>query len=193
MGLHTGQQKTYLKIKDGKFYRSSDKENKEPYNSLTGIIKGFRFKDDEYNGNKFEKLEVDVISGEDLFSFSTITDSSYFSTFLNFLGSVDISKEIEIVPKLQEEGGKKRTSILVGQGGVYKAKYTKASPGDLPQLKKVTFKGKDAWDNTEQLAFWKKVIAEKYSNLTAAPASDSKTDLPKEAEPAHAPEDDLPF
>lgn len=189
MGLNSSENKTWIKIKNGKFYKTSDKEEKEPYNSLSGTVTGMRFREETWEGKKVEKLAITVKSGEALFEFNIDTGGSYFSTFLNFFSNVDPTKEVIIVPKKQVKDGKDQYSLLVGQNNVYKAKYTKASPGNLPPMERVTFKGEERWDNTKQVKFWREYI----SNL------DLTTHKEPEIvdEPAHTPpnnvEDELPF
>lgn len=194
MGLNSGEQKTYLKIKDGKFYKTSDKELKNPYKSLTGVIAAMRIKMETWENKPVEKLAVTVNSGGEFYEFAIPSDGSQFSKFLNFLSSVDITKEVDIIPMFAVKNGKNDRSILVSQNNKCKAYYTKDNPGDLPQLEKITFKGKDNWDNSKQLAFWKK----KLETVFFPALSGNATPEPKVvSEPAHTPEededDDLPF
>lgn len=199
MGLNTSENKTFLKIKDGKFFKTTDKECTTPFNSLDGIITGMKFRKSKLptTGEEIEQLEVTVKSGDEVFQFGISIQSAAFSSFMNFLSNVDISKQVVIVPKSQtREDGKVSKTVLVGQEGSFKAKYTKANPGNLPPLKQVTHKGKLEWDNTDQMNFWREVITTKYSNLSAT-ETPKNTEPVVQDEPAHVggkeEEDDLPF
>lgn len=155
---------TFVKIKDGKFYLSSDKENKEPYDSLTGYITDFRFKDEDFNNTKTRKLYVNIKSGDTTYSFSVSRDSSYMSSLVNFLKNANLKEEVKISPSIKtvknDKGvDVKRYTMFVSQDDTpLKAFYTKDSEESLPQFKKVKLNGKVAWDKSDFLDALEEII-----------------------------------
>lgn len=156
---------TYAKIKDGKFYLSTDKENKTPFDSLEGVISDIFFKDETYEGKVIKKLYIAVADGDEKILIGFSFDSSYTTTLIGFLMNADLSKKLEISPleKTVNVNGTdvKKRSLLVSQDGTFmKAYFTKDHPNGLPAMKKVKFNGKDVWDKTEFLEFYEKTINE---------------------------------
>ena len=83
------------------------------------------------------------------------------------------------------KGDVKRTSVIIAQGdkGV-KWAFTKDAPGDLPPMRQIKVKGKDVWDDSDQLAYFEKMITDINNKLTAvAPTLGSESGK----------DDDLPF
>lgn len=126
-------------------------------------------------------------------------DSAYGRSFMQVLPDLDFSKEIEFEPYqyLNKKTGKNTTGMSVYQDGAkLDWNYTRANPNGLPPLEKITFKGKDAWDNTNQLAYFTSKLEEaiqKVSGMTPAPVSapvDAGNEAPMMPEDDN---DDVPF
>lgn len=151
---------TFLNLKEGKIYESTDKEKTNPYDEIEGQITGMSFRDDEFEGQKIRKLNVTLTDGEQDYVLSTKTDSSYFSSLISFLKNADLAKPLTLVPFYKvEKDGKSKLGILVKQNGSFlKSYYTKDNPNGLPAFNKVVVSGKTLWDKTDYLAFLESVI-----------------------------------
>lgn len=173
----------YLKIKDGKIKMSGDET---PYDELSGVIVDLVVEDAAFEGRPYEQLNCVVQSEGDLYKLQMNFDSSIAQSFLSFIKSADLSKELTIVPieKVEMKNGaevKKRSVIMKQDGNWLKAYYTKDHPNGLPPMKQVTVSGKVLWDRGDMLAFYRNVIlTEIKPNLTpvneAAVASKSITE-----------------
>lgn len=154
----------FVKIKDGKFYLSTDKENTEPYDDLTGFITDFRFKDEEFNNTKIRKLYVYIKSADGTYAFSVSIDSSYASSLIGFLKNADLTQELKLIPSLKlakndkGEDVKKYTIFVEQNGDALKSFYSRTSGNTLPEFKKLKVSGKFVWDKTEFLEGLENVV-----------------------------------
>ena len=102
------------------------------------------------------------------------------SSFIKALPNVDLSKDVKLSPKMEEKDGKKKTTLFVNQGGkAAKWFWTKDNPGDLPQMKKIKIKGKESWDDSDQLEYFENYIKEEILpkiNASEAPVSSVNED-----------------
>jgi hypothetical protein len=164
MGLKNHQQVNYLKIKDGKFYQSTDKEHTTPYDEFEGIITRMNFREDEYQGQKIEKLQITLTDGTDEFVLPVSFNSSYASSLISFLKNADLTQSLTLVPTMKvDQSGKEQRSILVKQGSQFvKSFYTKTSPNGLPAFNKVKVNGKEVWDKTDYLDFLRDVVTNEF-------------------------------
>ena len=197
MGLKQRQAANYVKIKDGKFYLSTDKEHKTPYDEFEGLLTNMAFREDEYEGQKIEKLQLTMNDGEADYIISFSFDSAYTSSLVGFLKNADLSRPLSIVPISKTEGEKVRRSILVRQDNKFvKAYYTKDNPHGLPEMKKVTLNRKTVWDKTDFLEFFRNVILNELvpqlgnANTPAVAATPVAQEHINEADEVA---DDLPF
>lgn len=193
MGLNAGSKRTFLRIKNGKFYKHEDKEFTTPYGSLEGRLKDISFKNVKFESGDAEMATVVMESEGEVFQFDINSSGRQFSTFMNSLLNKDATKDIVVAPKQSKnDKGKDVPSIMVGQDDNWKSKYTKDNPGDLPPLKQVKFKGQESWDNTDQLEFYKERIVEILSLIKNSP--EEKEDVPNTTDEGNFEEDDsLPF
>ena len=170
----------YLTIQNGKIARrvpepterskervieSSGKHiHEELYDTLEGTMTGISTRD----GNYGKELLITVNDGEQSFQLQLKLSSSPASSFLRALPNLDKSKPFLIIPKMEMKGDIRRTTIVLSQDnkGV-KWAFTKDAPGDLPPMKKIKVKGKDVWDDSEQLEYFEKLIAETDIKLKA--------------------------
>ena len=199
MGLKTKIGFKYVKLKDGKLFLSTDKENSTPYDELEGRIVDIGTKKDTFEGTVIERIYVVMDSGDgELYNLSFNIDGSYASSFMNFVRGVNFSEPLTLKPVARTEikDGKeiKRLSILIEQDGKFmKAYHTKDNPNGLPPMQKVTVSGKTMWDKTDMINFYKEVIANvlKPALTGASPvttAAPSTVDFVEDVN-----DDDLPF
>ncbi len=146
---------TYVNISKGRFYT---RENGQPkyYGELEGYINSVNIIKDTYNGNQFEVLQVLVADDKESFILQMRTDSGYFRSFCNALKSGNIYDKFIFSPFYTEEKGKTRTVLFLKQNSVpLKFYHTLKKMGELPPLEKITYKGKEIWDSTKQINYWK--------------------------------------
>lgn len=96
--------------------------------------------------------------GQDVANLQFKFDSAYGRSFLFKLSNIDVSAIITITPySFTDKEGRQRLGVTI-LDPIEKVQnmYSKENPHGLPPMKKVTFKGKESWDNTEQIEFLKK-------------------------------------
>lgn len=215
MGLKEKSVANYVKIKDGKFYLSSDKEHTTPYGELEGVITQIGLRNDEYEGQTIEKLSLTINDGDDDYVVSFAFNSSYTSSLIGFLKNADLTKPLSLVPTQRtDKDGTTKRSILVKQGGSFlKQYYTKEHPNGLPRIEPVMVKGKQlvqngrlVWDKEEFLQFYRDVVKNELgaqvgtatAATTAGPvnrtfAPEARTPVAMNNAEEDEVEDDLPF
>jgi hypothetical protein len=180
MGLQSTTGSTvYLSIQGGKIARrvteatqySKERQlesgkiiHEELYDSLEGLMTGLTTRDGQFG------KELHIHIGDDLkYVVQLKLSSSPASSFLKALPNVDLSKRVKLIPKSEEvkEGVKRTNIILVQDNGGIKHAFTKDNPNGLPPMKKVKVKGKETWDDSDQLEFFEKLIAETHAKLQA--------------------------
>jgi hypothetical protein len=157
MGLETNSGKiTYLNIKEGKLSFKDAKGEKVTADAISGVITKVEFSIEEYLGREVEKAKITIVDGNDKYLLQMGVDSGYFRGFCNSLRSGDYTKKVRIAPFFADKDGKKSSTCFVEQNGkALKHFFTKDNPGELPPVEKVTFKGKDNYDGTKQIEYWK--------------------------------------
>lgn len=154
----------YLKLKDGKFYLSTDKENKESFAEVEGRLVDIYLKDEVYENTPQRKLYLVMNDGDENLIVNVRIDSRYATSFLQFIPNVDLQKPFSIVPVSKEEKGANgepvtKSSLLISQFGSFvKAYFSKSTPNGLPQMKQVKVNGKMIWDKGEMLEFYENYI-----------------------------------
>ena len=173
MGLQsTGAGTVYLSIQGGKIARrvaeptatSKSRQiestgrvvNEELYDSLEGHLSGVSVKEGTFG----KELHV-FIAEDQKYDLQLMLSSGPAKSFLSALPNVDLSKPVRIIPKMEVKDGVSRTKVLLSQGNVgVKWAFTKDNPGDMPPMNKIKVKGKETWDDSDQLDFFEKLIAE---------------------------------
>jgi hypothetical protein len=198
MGLRQDMGKiTYININKGKLIVKE--KDKEPivYSDLFGYITKVDFRQEEFNGKKFEVAKFFIQDMGDNFCLQMRTDSGYFRGLANSLKTGNPKEKFLIKPNFKEVEGKPKTTCFVTQEGVVlKHAYTLSNMGDLPPAEKVKFKDEELWDSTKQIEFWKNwFLNEKWFSSVVEetiPTTEKETD--KIDEKQDSPElDDLPF
>lgn len=186
---------TFVNISKGKLYTKKKNEDAVFFDAISGVITGVQFKKDEYEGKPYEKAEITLVDGDEKFILTMRVDSGYFRGFCNSLKSGSPTERVRIAPFTKEEDGKTSTTCFVSQNNqALKHFHTKDNLGDLPELKRVRFKGQDVWDGTEQIDYWKKWLSDiQWKHELMADAAEpvkAYRPTPKEVEDV---KDDLPF
>jgi hypothetical protein len=163
MALGNSSSSIYLSIADGKIVRrfkeptanSKQRTSKtgkivheESYDFVSGIITDISTKDSEYG--KFWNVRLQ--DGADTYVLQFQYSGGNASSFLKAIPNADLAKEIKIKPRVEMNGDKKRTTVMLIQDDtIIRWKWTKDNPGDLPSLKKVKVKGVEQWDDSDMM------------------------------------------
>lgn len=178
MGLNTNQGSTvYLSIQSGSIAKRVPEPtafskprtiestgrviNEELYGSIEGHLTGLTTRDGQYG------KELHIHFADDTkYTLQIPLSSGPAKSFLSAVPNLDLSKPVKLIPKAEVKDGVSRTRILLSQNneGV-KWAFTKDNPGGLPPMKKIKVKGKETWDDSEQLEFFEKLIAEYHTKL----------------------------
>ena len=200
MGLKTSNGGgTYIRFKEGKFFRSNDKD--QLFTEIEGEIIGINLANDEYEGKPIKKLVIKMTDGEENFILSLSFDSSYASNLIGFLKNADLSKPLSLVGTFKEgKDGKRNPGILVKQDEKFmKAFYTKDAPNGLPPMVQ---KRNGKWDKDDMSEFLENVVLEELapsvSNTKPSQNRALTKETPKERIPVNevdedGEDDDMPF
>jgi hypothetical protein len=215
----------YFSINDGKFARrvlnktESSKERtltkgpnsgkvifEEYYDHISGKLKGIELTQHNEWG---EFINLYMEKDGEIGCIQMQLDSGYGVAFMKTMPNVDATKEFTLIPFIKEEGGKKKGTLFINQGGgkALKRYYTNEHPNGMPQPKSYFAKGKENWDYFDQLTFLKeKVIFELQKLFGGKPEDGNKNEQTSYAKPNEnvsakntaiddpaAFEDDLPF
>lgn len=200
MGLEKSQgRRIFVNIKKGVLTIKKDGIT-ETYGSISGMLTGIEITQREYLGQPYEQLSLFIMDGNETFELQMRFDSGYGRGFCYSIKNADVTRRIKFAPSYKEKEGKGESWLFLEQAGQWLPRYfSKDVPNGLPPMKKTTFKGKDMWDNTDQLVFWKQMIEEVKTKLPhpAIAQSDAddhsaKANIPEASEIAE-PVDDLPF
>lgn len=168
--LNKGSKGIYLSIQSGKIahriaeatetskqrtLESGKVIHEELYDSLEGRITNIVFKDGEYG----TQLIITVDNDGQVGNLQMPLSSTPASGFLKALPNVDPATAVNFSPKMEEKDGKRKTTLFVNQNGkAVKWYWTKDNPGDLPPLKKIKVKGKETWDDSDQIDYLKAYV-----------------------------------
>ncbi len=173
--------------------------HEEFYDYISGVITGIKTKDSDFGRFWIITLK----DGLDEFVLQLSYSSGYSNAFLKSLPNIDVKQKVQFIPKMTvEEGGKKKSTMFIMQGGKpIKWFYTRENPNGLPELKGKPGKGKDKgktiWDDSEVMEFLEEMVAEKIVPqlpVNAAEDEDVKPDADAaEGSAAAESEEKLPF
>lgn len=114
-------------------------------------------------------------------------DSSYGRSFLYKIPNLDIKEVVNIKPFsfVAKETGKQMLGVTI-YNPLEKVPnfYTREEPNGMPELKPIKLKGKDTWDNSDQLEFLQKTFSEFSANFLDVSEPETIEDLEN---------DDMPF
>lgn len=166
------------------------------YDSVSGVIKDVRTKDDEFNGKKIKKLVVVLADGGEEYQIETNISSRYAKSLLFALPNVDLTRPVIISPWYKEVDGRAKMSVYIKQGEEDIPWHfgKRDNPNGLPELKEVVFKGEKTWDDYDQIVFLTKYIeTDLRKKLDEARGSTQTVAESEDAAPVPDGEDDLPF
>ena len=133
--------------------------HEELYDTLEGKITGIQFKDGEYG----TQLIISLVNEEDVAHLQMPLSSSPASGFLKALPNVNPDDLVRFKPKMEEKDGKRKTSLFLSQNGKgVKWYWTKDNPGELPSMKKIKVKGKETWDDSDQIDYLKAYVTDTF-------------------------------
>jgi len=183
---------TYINIKNGSLAIRNKNKEIETYTDITGKVYDVKFKTDTYKEKEFEIVQVFITDKGENYCLQMRTDSGYFRGFCNSLKTGNPTEEVNIRPYMDTKDGKNKTTIFVRQNGkTLKHFHTVDNMGDLPSVQKVVFKGKEEYDGTEQLEYWKNWISsQKWSESESSNAPVVQKENNKDEMVI---DDDLPF
>lgn len=170
MGLKNrdGGKTSYVKMKDGKFYLSTDKDLETPFEELYGTITDVYLKDEVYNGIPNRKLYLVIEDGVERMIIGFNIEATMTCGLIGFLKNADLTQALSLVPKfeiIKKDGQEfKRKSILVTQNGTFlKSLFTKDNPNGLPAMQKIERRGgKVEWVKDEMLDFLENIVINEF-------------------------------
>lgn len=192
MGLYNNTSRmTYVNVKKGKFYTKEKGGQPVFFTNLGGYITSVAFKVETLDGKTFEIAQFMIEDAGERNLLQLRTDSGYFRGFCNSLKSGQPTEYIDINPNYSETDGKSKTTVFVVQNGkTLKHAHTLNNMGDMPELELSSVDGKQVWDSSKQVAYWKKWLASQ--NWKKSEASEEES--PKNTNySSDIVEDDLPF
>lgn len=201
MGLENNRgRRIYVTIKDGELQVKQSDGVVETYSALTGILTGINISEQEYQGKKYERLELTVSDGTQIYELQMRFNSGYGRGFCYCILNASLKDPITFCPSSKEVNGKKDTWLFMKQDGIWLPRYfRKDAPNGLPPMNRVRVGGKDVWDNFDQLQFWKEMIAGKIvphlaqSGLERVRPAESDHHEVSDPDEINSPMDDLPF
>jgi hypothetical protein len=141
--------------KDGKLI------HEEQYHGWSGKITDIQTRQTDYG----KEWNVTIEDGDTKASLQMKYSSGYASAFLKTLPNVDLSKDVQLMPKSETTDGKTKTTMFIKQDGkAIKWAYTKDNPNGLPSMKKIKVKGVDVWDDSDMMEHLESMVKSKFAN-----------------------------
>jgi hypothetical protein len=187
MGLGNSSHAQYLSVVDGKIARRfktptndtkqrTTSTGKIVYEQFYDHVSGFIKKVSIVNHKDFgDFINIEMVDGEERFILQTNWDGGYSVAFMKVLPNMDFTKRTTIIPSMKMENDKKKVTIFINQGDkALKHFYTKDNPNGLPEMVKVQYRGKEQWDNTNMMKFFKDYL----ENVAAPKIAKAAGELP---------------
>jgi hypothetical protein len=159
---------------------------------VEGVVISMFRKEREYKGEVMNSLAIRLKDGGEVYQIDLNEGNRYWSSFMLRLPNLDLSKSVRLLPyDFTDKEGRRVVGMNLMQGSdKVQPKWTKDSPGDLPQGRKVRVNGKDVWDFEDRDQYLLKVMQSIASKLQAADTAIGGA----QGEPVVvSDEDDLPF
>lgn len=173
------------------------KENGDVYHEVredffTGRLKNVEIRTHEDYG---DFLKLTTIAGGKNYTIECDLNSGYAFGFLSTIPNAKLEEIMRLSPMYKEENGKKESKLFIEQEtGWLKQYFTKDTPNGLPELERIKVKGKETWDNTKRLEFFKNTLVPKLSAKLAEIWKNETPSEDQEAAPAESSEPTkLPF
>lgn len=213
MGLGNSNLATYLSIYAGKIAlrvkepteKSRSRINKQQkevheefFDHVEGIITDISVREHADYGRSWL---VTIVDGDQTFILQMPFSGGHSTAFLKILPNVDLSCKVKIAPHIQQKEGKDKASIFIIQHGVsIKWYFKKDDTKGLPPMVKQKFKGKEVWDDSDQMDFLVRMVNEEIKPRLGSPrkptvlgADPLDEDIHDEHSEVTEPLDDLPF
>jgi len=131
--------------------------HEETYDYVQGHLTGIDTRENEFG--KFWMLQI--ADGPNKYILQFQYSGGNASSFLKAIPNADLTRPIKFIPRQQLDGDKKRSSIVMVQGDqAIRWYWTKETPRDLPQLRKVKIKGKEQWDDSDMMEYLESYLKE---------------------------------
>jgi hypothetical protein len=179
-------------------------ERRDDY--VDGIITSMYHKEREYNGEVMHSLIIRLRDKDEHYSLEVSRGSRYWVGIMMRLPNLTMEKPVRFAPydfdgKDDVGALKKIIGINLFQAGVkIDPKWTKTTPGDLPQGKKVRVNGKDVWDFEDRDAYLLRIFAEitdqmRMGDEAIGGVAETNDPQPKYVRPDQIPDEDtsIPF
>ncbi len=184
MGLNIEPKKVYLSMNKGKvcvrckedtpgavwrLTKDGDKIYELQFSNISGHLMSINTREGKF-GTQWMVAIRDLKSNED-FLLQFPLSGGYTGSFFAQLPNIDLTKEVKFCPHSKEvvkDDGKTvdKVSVYLHQDGKSIDWYfTKDDMKDLPPMVKIKVKGKDTWDDSEQLEYYKRMAAEKNDGM----------------------------
>jgi hypothetical protein len=183
MGLGNNSSAIYVDLRNGKVMRYS--KTNEPgtmpvvstkgdtryyyiYDFIEGHVTNFSTREEEIAGKSRLKFQIHMNDNGESYTVKMDVDSAYFRMFCSVIPNIDWSYPVRLIPRMKEENGVKKTSmIVINNGDPVKFAFTKDNPNGKPE---VTFtKNKKGEivdiDREEELKFFFDLVAKAKANL----------------------------
>jgi len=137
---------------------------------VEGVVISMFRKEREYKGEIMNSLAIRLKDGGEVYQIDLNEGNRYWSSFMLRLPNLDLSKSVRLLPyDFTDKEGRRVVGMNLMQGSdKVQPKWTKDSPGDLPQGRKVRVNGKDVWDFEDRDQYLLKVMQAIASKLQAA-------------------------
>jgi len=164
------------------------------FNALEGTLKKVWV----YESSEYQDSWVFVVDdGSQEYGLTVPYSSRYANGLLTRLPNVNFERPIKIKSYyIEGDDGKSRGYLTIHQDGQkVPAYFTKEEPHGLPQMEQITVSGKQMWDDTERLKFFRDMVDNKVNPKLAelypidhTPDEEPETPVAEEEEVS-----DLPF
>lgn len=160
---------TFCNIIEGKFaikataetegaVKRINKNEQQVFEVHHNAVEGFLHSVDTAEGKYGKYLSISLRDDNGIYVVQIPLDSSFAYSFFNRTNKINFDKEIELRSYAFEKGGKKTRSIVVYQFGQKLDKqWSEENRGELPDLKKIIYQGKEVWDSTDRVTYFEKL------------------------------------
>lgn len=150
------------------------------FNAIEGVLENIKLKPSDEYGDSYDVTFRDV---DQLYNLNIPVSGRVTNGLLGRLPNIDLSSKIEfrVFNITDKETGKEKQFSSVYQNGenVLPA-FTKEKPNGLPPMELKKVKGKDVWDDSEQIEFFKALIAKTFADRPKVEVAQKSEALPED-------------
>ena len=178
MGFSNPQSRIYVTIQDGQFaVRSSESDPKAVkretktgslvwecrYKALSGRITDLYFKNNDFNGKKWEDLVMVIDDGQDLYQLSMPFPGKFSLSILRSIKNAPLDQVISFNPWTKVKDGKTKAALFMNLPGKKESVpwyYTVEAPNGLPELVPYSIPGdaETKWSDVERNKFLRAMV-----------------------------------